>query len=152
MTIALGDPAPGFALRSQHGETVSLADFIGRRLVLVLYPYAFSGVCGGELAEIAANLSWLANESTQVVGLSCDPMYALRAYADRDGLAFPLLSDFWPHGEVCRAYGAFDDERGCPRRATFIVDRAGIVRWQVCNPIGEARDLAAYRVALDALG
>ena len=86
-----------------------------------------------------------------MLGVSCDAMPTLRVFADREGITFPLLSDFWPHGDVARAYGVFDDRAGLALRGTFIVDRDGIVRWSVVNPRGKARDEAAYRVALAAL-
>jgi peroxiredoxin len=152
VSVVVGQPAPDFTLRNQHGQLISLADFRGAKNVVVLfYPWAFSGVCSGELAEIRDHLNDLQNDSTELLAISCDAMYSLRVFADRDRLEFPLLSDFWPHGEVARRYGIFNEEIGIAARATFIVDREGIVRWQVANAIGEARDLDAYRKALTDL-
>ena len=152
MALDVGQPAPDFALRNQHGQTVSLADFRGRKNVVVLfYPWAFSGVCTGELVEIRDHVGDLQNDTSELLAISCDPMYSLRAFAERDGLEFSLLSDFWPHGDVARQYGIFNQEIGISGRSTFIVDREGIVRWQVSNAIGEARDLDAYRKALTDL-
>jgi mycoredoxin-dependent peroxiredoxin len=150
--LTVGDPAPGFTLKSQHGEDVSLASWHGRRSVLVVfYPFAFSGICTGELCTIRDDLSSFQNDDVQVVAVSCDPMYALRAWADAERLTFPLLSDFWPHGEVARGYGVFNAEAGFAVRGTFLVDTAGVLRWSVVNGPGEARDPAAYRAALAAL-
>jgi mycoredoxin-dependent peroxiredoxin len=150
--VDIGRPAPDFSLRNQHGQTVSLADFRGAKNVVVLfYPWAFSGVCSGELAEIRGNLADLQNDATELLAISCDAMYSLRVFAERESLEFSLLSDFWPHGQVAKAYGVFNERLGISERATFIVDRDGIVRWQVSNPIGEARDLDAYRKALTDL-
>ena len=59
-----------------------------------------------------------------MLAISCDPIYSMRAFADQDGLNFPLLSDFWPHGEVSRAYDVFDELKGCPRRSSYVVDKA----------------------------
>lgn len=149
VTLANGQPAPDFSLRNQHGQTVALGDFRGRKNVVVLfYPWAFSGVCSGELAEIRDHLAGVHNDSTELLAISCDAMYSLRVFADRDALTFSLLSDFWPHGEVARRYGVFNEELGIAGRSTFIVDRDGVVRWQVCNEIGQARDLDAYRKVL----
>ena len=75
-------------------------------------------------------------------------MFAHRAWADREGYEFPLLSDFWPHGQVARAYGVFDDEKGVSRRGTFIIDGGGVIRWSVVNPTSQARDVADYVKAL----
>lgn len=149
MALAVGSAAPDFTLKNQNGEPVTLSEFAGRKdVVLVFYPFAFSRVCTGELCEIRDHIGELADDETEVLAISCDHMFSLRAYAERDGYPFSLLSDYWPHGEVSRAYGIFDEVVGCSGRATFIVDRAGIVRWHVHHGIPEARDLAAYRSQL----
>jgi mycoredoxin-dependent peroxiredoxin len=145
MTLETGAPAPDFTLRDQHGQTVTLSSFVGEKaVVLVFYPFAFSGVCTGELCEIRDNLPTFESEEVQLLAVSCDPMFALRAFADQDDLTFPLLSDFWPHGAVSSAYGVFDEARGCSRRSTFIIDRDGILRWSVHNAMPQARDLEEY--------
>jgi mycoredoxin-dependent peroxiredoxin len=142
MALEIGQPAPDFELRDQHGETVSLASYRGRTAVVVMfYPYAFSGVCTGELCSVRDNLSTFVSDEVQLLAVSCDPMFSLRAFAERDRLTFPLLSDFWPHGAVASAYGVFDDDRGCARRSSFIVDKEGVLRWAVHNAMPDARDL-----------
>jgi mycoredoxin-dependent peroxiredoxin len=152
MAVDIGAPAPLFTLQNQHGESVSLEDFRGRKdVVLVFYPFAFSGVCTGELRQLRDEFTDLAGETTELLAISCDPIYSLRAYADRDGYKFSLLSDFWPHGEVARAYDTFNSERGCAFRLTVVVDRDGIVRWQVQNSMAPARDPEGYRAAISAL-
>ncbi len=153
MPLEIGAPAPDFSLKDQHGQTVSLTDFRGERnVVLVFYPFAFSGVCTGELHELRDHLADFSNERTALVAVSCDHMFSQRAYADRDGYTFPLLSDHWPHGAVSSAYGIFNEKAGCSGRATFIIDREGILRWQVENAIPKARDVGEYRKVLAELG
>ena len=151
MTLQVGLPVPDFELQDQHGRSVVLSSFRGTQaVVLMFYPFAFSRVCTGELSEVRDNQASLVSADVQLLAVSCDPMFALRTFADRDRLEFPLLSDFWPHGEVSRAFGVFDEKRGCARRSTFIVDRDGVLRWSVHNPLAEARDLTAYtRVLAD---
>jgi alkyl hydroperoxide reductase subunit AhpC len=78
-------------------------------------------------------------------------MYSQRVYAEREGYNFPVLSDFWPHGAVAQAYGIFDEKYGFAQRGTFIVDKAGILRWQVINGMGDARNVGDYKAALAAL-
>lgn len=147
--IEPGHAAPGFELSDQHGQTVRLADFADRKnVVLVFYPLAFSGVCEGELAALRDAAADFVNDGVQLLAVSVDSMFAHRAWADRENLAFPLLSDFWPHGATAEAYGVFDDTRGVAVRATFIIDKEGTVRWKVVNPISEPRDTDAYRKAL----
>ena len=152
MTLHTGDLAPDFTLRDQHGRRHSLGALRGERAaVLVFFPFAFSGVCTGELRELRDDARRIADAGAELLGISCDPMFSLRVFADRDGLEFPLLSDFWPHGEVASAYGAFDVDHGCPTRSTFVVDQDGLVRWSVENPMGEARSIDEYVHALEAL-
>ncbi len=146
----VGDPAPDLALPDQHGATVRLSAYAGRRTVLLMfYPYAFSGVCTGELAGVRERQAVLESATVQVLAVSCDPVFTLRAFADRDGLTFPLLSDFWPHGEATAAYGVLDPDRGCPRRSSFVVGPDGVVRWAVHRAMGEARDLDEQVAVLD---
>jgi peroxiredoxin len=140
--LELGGPAPDFTLRDQFGQDVTLSSFRGTKAVaLVFYPYAFSGVCTGEMAGIRDRLAEFLTFDSEILAISCDPMFALRAFADSDGLNFPLLSDFWPHGEVSRAYEVFDEGRGCPRRSSYVVDKDGLVRWSVHNAMPAGRDL-----------
>jgi peroxiredoxin len=88
---------------------------------------------------------------TEVLAISCDPVYSLRAFADQDGLNFPLLSDFWPHGEVSEAYEVFDAAKGSPRRSSYVVDRDGMVRWSVHHASPDIRDLEEHLAQLRAL-
>jgi peroxiredoxin (alkyl hydroperoxide reductase subunit C) len=151
--LAPGATAPDFTLRDQNGAEVSLSDFRGdKNVVLVFYPFAFSGICTGELCEIRDNLGAFVGDDVQVLAISTDHMFSQRAWADREGYFFPLLSDFWPHGEVARAYGILSERAGAALRGTFLIDREGIVRWSLVNPIGEARDFSGYREALKQLG
>ena len=78
-------------------------------------------------------------------------MYAQRAFADQEGYKFPVLADFWPHGAAAKAYGVFDDARGCATRGTFVIDKEGILRWQIVNGLGDARNIADYKTAISAL-
>ena len=146
-----GDPAPDFTLRDQFGQDVTLSSFRGQKAVLLFfYPYAFSGVCTGEMAGIRDRLAEFLTFDTEVLAISCDPTYALRNFADQDGLNFPLLSDFWPHGAVARAYDVFDERTGSAERSSFVVDKQGIVRWSVHNARPEGRDLDGHLAALHA--
>ena len=152
LSLALGCPAPDFQLQSQHGEDVSLSSFRGEKAVAVMFfPFAFSRTCTGELRDVRDGLSSLAQASVQLVTVSCDPIFTLRAFAEAEHLSFPLLSDFWPHGEVARRYAVFDEQRGCASRGTFVVDRQGLLCWKVENSTSHARDWSATRQALSLL-
>ena len=91
------------------------------------------------------------NEGTQILSISCDPSSSLKIFAEEQGLTTPLLSDFWPHGQVSKAYGVFLEDLGFANRGTFVIDKTGIIRWKVVTSPGEVRNTADYRLALSAL-
>ncbi|HET8560265.1 MAG TPA: peroxiredoxin [Marmoricola sp.] len=147
--LPIGAQAPDFTLRDQHGQRLTLSSFRGRKAVLVVfYPFAFSGVCTGELTGFRDRLGDFETDHSTLAAISCDPVYAIRAFADRDALFFPLLSDFWPHGAVTSAYGVLDERTGAPRRSSYVVDAEGAISWSVHNDPGDARDLDAQAGAL----
>lgn len=150
MSLRVGDVAPDFATRNQHGEPVTLNELRGTPTVVVFYPWAFSGICTGELCELRDDLGRFHRVSARLLAVSCDAMFSLRAFADSEGLDFDLLTDHWPHGEIARAYGVFDDRAGCSLRGSFVIDSNGIIQWMVVNQIGEARELADVLGALGA--
>jgi len=150
--LGVGDAAPDFTLQDQNGVHTTLSAFRGRKaVVIVFYPFAFSGICTGELCEIRDNLGAFVSDEVQVLTVSCDPIFSLRAWADKEGYFFPLLSDFWPHGAVARSYGVFSEEGGMAIRGTFLVDVDGVIRWTLVNGPGEGRDFAGYHAALAEL-
>jgi mycoredoxin-dependent peroxiredoxin len=149
--LEVGAPAPDFTLRDQHNVEISLAALRGKAVLLVFYPLAFTGVCAGELNLIQSELDVFHNANVAVLAVSVDSPYALRVFSDTEGLKFPMLSDFWPHGAVATAYGIFDSGAGVATRATFLIDATGIVRWKVVNDLAHARDQAAYHAAIAAL-
>ncbi len=140
--LAVGTQAPDFVLRDQFGQEVTLSSFAGSKAVaLVFFPWAFSNVCTGEMSGIRDRLDEFLTFDTEILAVSTDPTYSLRVFADRDGLNFPLLSDFWPHGAVASSYGVFDGRLGVARRSSFTIDKGGIVRWMVHNDLPDGRDL-----------
>lgn len=149
MAPQVGDTAPDFTVRDQNHEEMTLSSFRGRKNVLVVfYPFAFSGLCTNELRKVRDDLPLFQNDDVQIVAVSSDPTYALKAWGEAEGYAFPLLSDFWPHGDVARGYGVFDDARGMAVRGTFLVDREGVVRFAEVNGPGEMRDQEEWKRAL----
>jgi peroxiredoxin len=152
MTVEVGSPAPDFTLKNQDGQEVSLADFAGDKAVLlVFFPFAFSGICTGELCSVRDDLSSFQNDDVQVVGVSCDTTWSLKVWAQQEGYEFPLLSDFWPHGAVSESYGVFSADLGFAFRGTFLIDSDGVVRFAEHNGPGEARDQQGWRDALKQL-
>ena len=150
--LAPGALAPDFTLKDQNNQEVRLADFRGRKAVLlVFYPLAFTGTCQGELTEVAQYLAVYQNDDVQVLTVSVDSAYSHKVWASREGFQFPLLADFWPHGAVAKAYGVFNETAGFANRGTFVIDRDGIIRWSEMTGPGEARDQDAWRKALTDL-
>jgi peroxiredoxin len=149
--LTLGAPAPDFTLRDQFGQDVTLGSFRGTKAVLLLfYPFAFSGICTGEMSGVRDRLDEFMTFDTEVLGISCDPVYSLRAFADAEGLNFPLLSDYWPHGEVARAYEVFNEAKGAPYRSSYVVDKEGVLRWALHNANADGRDLDQHLEQLRA--
>jgi len=149
MPIDVGARAPDFTLKDQNNQEVQLSDFRGRKAVLlVFYPLAFTGTCQGELTEIKDNISEYANEYIQVLTISVDSPYSHKVWAEREGYDFPLLADFWPHGEVAQAYGVFHAKAGFANRGTFVIDQDGVVRFAHMQEPGRARDQKSWREAL----
>lgn len=151
MPLEVGAEAPDFVLKDQNNQDVRLSDLRGKNVLLVFYPLAFTGTCQGELCSVRDNVGDFVNDTTQVLTVSVDSPYAHKVWADQQGYDFPLLSDFWPHGGVAREYGVFNEDRGFANRGTFIIDRAGIIRFAEMNLPGEARDQDAWRKTLAEL-
>ena len=150
--VEVGQLAPDFTLQNQYGQPVTLSDFRGQKNVLVMfYPFAFTGICTSELCVLRDRAPEFDNDSTAVLSISCDSLPSLKMFAEQEKLTHALLSDFWPHGEVSRAYGVFLEEKGFSTRGSFVIDKEGVVRWAVVNGPGEARSADEYAEALAAL-
>ena len=150
--VEIGAKAPDFSLKNQFGETVTLRDFFGKKnVILMFYPFAFTGKCTQELCTIRDERNDFVNEANQILSISCDPVASLKIFAEEQNLTTPLLSDFWPHGKVSKDYGVFLEDLGFANRGTFVIDKAGIIRWKVVTSPGEVRNTSDYRKALSAL-
>lgn len=152
MAPEVGTTAPDFTLKDQNNQEVTLSSFRGEKSVLVVfYPFAFSGICTGELCAVRDDLPTFQNDDVQILAVSVDHPFTLKAWADAQNYDFPLLADFWPHGEVAQRYGVFNEDKGFAVRGTFLVDTEGVVRFAEVNGPGEARDQDAWRKAMAAL-
>jgi mycoredoxin-dependent peroxiredoxin len=154
VTVAVGDQAPDFDLPSSTGGAVKLSDLRGKQnVVLVFYPFTFTGVCRGELCELRDDLRSFEAAGVQVLAASCDSVHSQRKWAEEEGFGFPVLSDFWPHGAVSKAYGVFDEALGCATRRTFVIDKQGrVVATFASADLRTPREKAEYESALALLG
>jgi peroxiredoxin (alkyl hydroperoxide reductase subunit C) len=152
MAPEVGTEAPDFTLKDQNNQEVTLSSFRGDRSVLVVfYPFAFSGICTGELCAVRDDLGSFQNTDVQILAISVDHPFTLKAWSDAHGYEFPLLADFWPHGRVAEEYGAFNAKAGFALRGTFLVDKTGTVRFAEVNGPGEPRDQEVWKKALAAV-
>lgn len=152
MALPIGSAAPNFALKNQFGEEVTLAQFTGKKaVVLMFYPLSFSGICTGELCELRDNMALFKDNNVELLGVSVDSHFVQRKFAEQEGYDFNLLADFWPHGGVAQAYGVFVEERGIANRATFVIDINGNIAGEIITEPGQARDFAAYKAIIENL-
>jgi peroxiredoxin (alkyl hydroperoxide reductase subunit C) len=150
MTVNVGDQAPDFTLTDTDGNPVTLSSFRGEKSVtLVFIPFAFTGVCQGELCELRDHLDAFRSADNEVLAITCDRAPSLKEWKAQQGYTFPLLSDGWPHGDVSRAYGVFNEQLGCAERGTFVIDKEGtVVDVFRSGGLGEARPFERYTEAL----
>jgi peroxiredoxin len=151
--LDVGTEAPDFTLKDQNGRPVTLSSYRDvRNVLLVFFPLAFTGICQGELDEIRDNLRDYENDDTATLAISVGPPPTHKIWATQSGFTFPVLSDFWPHGAISQAYGVFNEDSGFANRGTFVVDRAGIIRFAEMMQPGQPRDQSVWINALKALG
>jgi mycoredoxin-dependent peroxiredoxin len=151
MSLSIGDRAPEFSLPDQDKQVVSLTDLRGTPALLVFYPFAFSGRCTGELCQLRDELSVYTDAGVRVLAISTDPVFSLKAFREKEGFDFPLLSDFWPHGAVAQAYGVFNEKSGMAVRGTFLVDAEGAIAFCEVNQPGDVREQSGWKDAVAQL-
>jgi len=144
----IGAKAPPFNLPNQDKERVSLESLLGDGAVMIVFiPFPFTTTCDAEVCTIRDNFDAL---DARVVVINCHAAQTNKRWVEEYGLGFEVLSDFWPHGEVARAYGTFNEERGMSERHTFVLDSDGTVR-DIIKAEGRARELDAYVESLSSL-
>jgi len=148
MTVSVGDVAPEFSLPDQDKQVVSLAELRGAPVLLVFYPFAFSGICTGELCQLRDELATYTDAGVRVLAISTDPVFTLKAWRDQQGFGFQLLSDFWPHGATAQTYGVFNEKAGMALRGTFLIDAEGKITFTEVNAPGDAREQAGWKKAV----
>jgi len=152
MSADVGSKAPDFTLMNQDRQPVTLSQLRGRPVVLAFFPAAFSSVCEKELCTFRDAMAQLNKAKAQVLGISVDTFFSLKAFQDQQKLNFPLLSDF--NKQVIHEYGAFNEDmiglKGIAKRSVFVLDKDGIVRYR--EILDDARNEPNYQKVYDALG
>ena len=152
MPAAVGQSAPDFKLKDQNNNDVSLADLKGSKAVIAFIPFPYTGTCDAEACALRDDYSSLSADGSKVVLISCHARPMLAHWAQENNLPFPVLADFWPHGAVAQAYGCFHDQLGVALRASYVLDKEGVVREIIqTSGLGEQRENAAHGRALAAI-
>ena len=152
VAVEVGHPAPAFSLKNHDGEAVTNEDLLGKSSLIVFIPFPFTGVCESEMCAIRDNLGSLAELDANVVVITCSTRFSNKKWHDDNDFGFPVLSDFWPHGETTRAYGCFNEAVGAANRATFVLDEEGIVRDIITTDhILPPREFESYTSALSSI-
>ncbi|WP_319523368.1 peroxiredoxin [uncultured Desulfosarcina sp.] len=152
LTVKVGDPAPPFTLPSLKGEPITLRQYLGRRNVILSFvPAAWTPVCSDQWPGYNIARDLFEQYDAIILGITVDNLPTLFAWTRQMGdLWFPVLSDFWPHGETARHYGVLRSD-GTAERALFIVDKTGIIRFILVSDINRRPDLGAIVNALKAI-
>ncbi|MEY4368033.1 MAG: hypothetical protein RLZ28_1448 [Actinomycetota bacterium] len=152
MTLIIGEAAPDFSLVNQFGDTITLSEFKGvKPVVVVFYPLSFSGICTGELCELRDDIGKFDRAGVELLAISVDSKFVQKQYADHEGFKFSVLADFWPHGGVAQSYDVFLAEAGIANRATFVIDKNGLIAAKFITAPGQARSVSDYDRALATL-
>ena len=126
----VGETAPDFVMKDQDGKEVKLSDYRGsKNVLLAFFPLAFTPVCSCQIPQYKEDIQKFSDLNTQVLAVSVDSVPAHKAWTDQmGGINYPVLSDFYPHGEVAKKYGVLR-EQGFSERALFVIDKKGVVRF-----------------------
>lgn len=144
-----GTTAPDFTLPSTNGQKITLSDLRGQKVILAFFPAAFSPGCQNQMEAYTKDAAEFETHGAKVFGISVDNTWSHKAWQDARGITIPLLSDFHPAGEVARAYGVYNDERGTANRVTFVIDEQGVIRDVQTAERGSFQSVGALCSALD---
>jgi len=147
---AVGEQAPDFTLPSTSGQKVTLSALRGSPVLLAFFPLAFSGTCTAELCEMRDHRDQFLGRGVTVLPISVDHTYSLKEYKAKYNMHADLLSDF--RRDVSRRYGVLIEDRYYSNRAYFLIDAAGVIRWEHVeeNPSNRRTDAEIF-AAIDRL-
>jgi len=149
--LPLNTKAPEFSLFATPDQKVSLSELIGKKVILAFYPADFSVVCSDQMSLYNATLKFFHKYNAELIGISVDSKWCHMAFAQDRKLHFTLLADFQPKGEVSRLYDVYDEVEGESKRALYVLDEEGIIRWSYLSPVGINPGADGILEALEAL-
>lgn len=134
--LAIGTKAPAFSLFATPDQKIKLDDLKGKRIILAFYPADWSPVCSDQMALYNEMLKFFRKQNAELLGISVDSKWCHLAFSQDRKLHFPLLADFEPKGDVAKLYNVYDEEEGECKRALYVIDEEGIIRWTYLSPVG----------------
>lgn len=134
--LPIGIMAPEFELFSTPDQKLKLSELKGKKVVLAFYPADWSPVCGDQMSLYNEMGKYFARHNAMVVGISVDSKWSHLAFTEDRHFHFPLLSDFEPKGEVAKLYQVYDAGTGESKRALYVLDEDGVIRWSYLSPVG----------------
>jgi peroxiredoxin len=134
--LAIGTTAPDFELYTTPDQKISLSQLKGRKVILAFYPADWSPVCGDQMALYNETLKLFHKHNAELLGISVDSKWCHLAFCQDRKFHFPLLADFEPKGVVARLYDVYDEKEGECKRALYVIDEEGMIRWNYLSPTG----------------
>jgi len=140
--LAIGSMAPEFALKDQDGNVIQLSKLRGKKVLLSFHPLAWTSVCADQMKSLELAYEEFQSLNVLPIGISVDPVPSKKAWAESLGLKkLRIISDFWPHGEVAKAFDIFREKDGFSERANILIDEEGKIVWFKVYPIRQLPDL-----------
>jgi len=159
MALKIGDTAPNFTLPSltpsKDVANISLRDYKGKNVVLLFFPQAFTGTCTTEMCTMSDNFNLYKNMNAEVLGISVDGTFVQKAFAEKNNIKVPLLSDF--NKEVVKTYDVLRPEfahgmKGTAERGVYVVDKDGVIRYvEVMASPGDQVNFDGIKKAVEGL-
>jgi len=134
--LPIGTQAPDFSLHVTPDQKIKLSELKGKKVILAFYPADWSPVCGDELALYNQTLKFFHKHHAEIIGISVDSKWCHLAFSQDRKLHFPLLADFEPKGAVSKLYDVYDEVEGESKRALYVIDEEGVIRWNYLSPMG----------------
>ena len=148
--VDIGEKLPNFELTNVNREKMKTEDFLGEKTMFVFMPFPFSGVCTPEVCELRDNSSLMEEANMNTVIITVGAWATNLTWATQYDIKFPILADFWPHGEVAQKFGCFNEKVGTAMRYSYLTNEENIITEIIKSdefPI--ARDFSEYRKSLE---